>query len=85
MIITEVAVDWESLALLLDFDYNTIKIIREDNSGRNEKTERSCQDMLCRWLNGEACKPITWEKLIEAIRDIPRRKLASEIEQLLTA
>ena len=82
-IMLEVAADWEGLALLLEFDYSVIKLIRENNSGRDARTERCCQDMLCRWLDGEACQPVTWERLVEAIRDIPNDKLATEIQELL--
>ena len=82
-IIAEIGVDWENLALLLEFDNSVIRIIRENHSGRNERIERSCQDMLHRWLDGEACQPVTWKRLIEALRGISNNKLAREIEQLL--
>ena len=80
-IIAELGVDWKMLALILQFDHNVIEAIKDDNRGINEKC---CQDMLRRWLDGEACQPVTWERLVEAIRDIPREKLATEIDQLLS-
>ena len=82
-IIQEVGVDWEKLASRLQFDYKVIRTIKEDNSGHEERTEASCRDMLRRWLDGEACEPVTWERLVEAIRDIPLDTLATEIKQLL--
>ena len=57
-----------------------IEAVKDDNRGINAK---SCQDMLRRWLDGEACQPVTWKRLVEAIRDIPRDRLATEIEELL--
>ena len=82
-IILEVGVDWEKLALRLEFDHNVIRTVKENNSGKDERIESSCRDMLCRWLDGEACQPVTWERLVEAIRDIPRDTLATEIEDFL--
>ena len=82
-IIPELGVDWEKLAYRLEFDHNVIETIKDNNSGRNERNERSCQDMLRRWLDGEACQPVTWKRLVGAIRDIPNDKLATEIEELL--
>ena len=78
-IIAELGVDWEELALLLEFDHNVVETIKEDNRG----VEKSCRDMLRRWLDGGACQPVTWERLVEAVRDIPRDRLATEIEELL--
>ena len=82
-IIPEIGVDWEKLALRLEFDHPVIETIKDNNSGRNERNEWSCQDMLRRWLDGGACRPVTWERLVEAIRDIPRDRLATEVEELL--
>ena len=44
---------------------------------------KSCQEMLHRWLEGEACQPVTWGRLIEAIRDAELDTLARKIEELL--
>ncbi len=82
-IIEKVGVDWENLALRLEFDYCVIETIKDNHSGRNKRNERSCQDMLCRWLDGEACQLVTWGRLVEAIRDIPRDTLATKVDKLL--
>ncbi len=82
-IMVAVAAKWEELAMLLEFDYCVVKVIRENNRGRDAMTERCCQDMFCRWLDGEACQPVTWERLVQAIRDLPNDTLATDIETLL--
>ena len=82
-IISEVGVDWETLALILEFDHCVIETVKDNNSGRNERNERSCRDILRRWLDGEAGQPVTWGRLVESIRDIPRDTLAKEVEELL--
>ena len=82
-IIEEVGVDWEKLAYRLEFGHAVVRTIKENNSGKEERVESSCRDMLCRWLDGGACQPVTWERLVEAIRDIPRDTLATQVEELL--
>ena len=82
-IIPELGVDWEKLAYCLEFHHHVLQTIKENNSGRDERIERCCQDMLCRWLDGEGSQPATWRRLVEGIRDIPRERLATELEQLL--
>ncbi len=69
--------------MMLEFDHNVVRTIKQNNSGKDEKIESSCQDMLGRWLDGKACQPVTWGRLVEAIRDIPRDMLATEIEDIL--
>ena len=80
-IIQKVAVLWEDLALLLEFDYGVIKIIREDT--KHDTCVKSCEEMLYRWLEGEACQPVTWGRLIQAIRDVELDTFARRIEKLL--
>ena len=82
-IMQEVGAKWEELAILLEFEYCVIKLIKSDNSGKHGMTELCCQELLARWLDGEACQPVTWGKLVEVIRNLPNDRLATEIEQLL--
>ena len=76
------AKDWENLGLALEFDFDVIKSIEIDALC---KTEKCCRELLNRWLNGEACQPVTWKRLIEAISDAERGELASELEQLFSS
>ena len=81
MIVQKVATRWEDLALFLDFNYDVIKIIRDDN--KHESCVKACQDMLHRWLEGEACHPITWGRLIEAISDAELATFARKLKEFL--
>lgn len=80
-IIQQVGVNWKKLAFALRFDYGVIKIIEGD---ARHMAEESCQEMFHRWLNEEACQPIMWARLIEALKDAEQGKLAKQLEQLLT-
>ncbi len=82
-IMAEVGAKWDELALLLEFDFCVIGLIRENNRGRDAIAERCCQDLFRRWLDGEACQPVTWGRLLEAIKDLENHRLATEIEELL--
>ncbi len=82
-IIEKVGVNWERLALRLEFDHCVIATIKENFSGRDRRIERCCQDMLCRWLDGEACQPVTWGRLVQALREIEMGILAEEVDKLL--
>ena len=82
-IIEKVGVQWEDLAYRLEFDRSVVATIKENFSGRDRRTERCCQDMLHRWLDGEACQPVTWGRLVQALRDINMGRLAGKIDSLL--
>ena len=69
--------DWKKLGLALHFDYNFIKAIERDT----HDTHESCYELLNRWLNGEACQPITWAKLIEALGDAEHSKLVRQLKK----
>ncbi len=53
------------------------------SSSLRRRIERCCQDMLYRWLDGEACQPVTWERVVQAIREIDKGILAEEVDKLL--
>ena len=74
--------DWIQLSLSLHFDYNVIKAIERDNCNR---TRDCCLELLRRWLEGEACRPITWARLIEALRDAEHGTLADDLKQYFAA
>ena len=80
-VVQEVAVHWKDLAMALRFDYSLIKIIREDN--KHDSCVEACEDMFHRWLEGEACQPVTWERLIEALKDIDQSTLGGTVHRLL--
>ena len=79
-VIQRVGVDWKQLGLALHFDYNLLKAIESDN---HFKTHESCCDLLQKWLDGGASQPVTWARLIEALRDCEHSKLAFQLKHIL--
>ena len=80
-VVESVGVKWKKLGLLLQFDYDVIETIEND---ARSQTEECCLKLLNRWLKGEACHPVTWERLIEALRDAEHAKLASQLELIFS-
>lgn len=79
-IIQQVGVGWKKLASILLFDHNVLEAIEKDTHYRNEE---ACQETFRRWLNGEACQPVTWGRLVQALEDAQRRTLANEVRKRL--
>lgn len=80
-VIQKLAANWEEFAYTLQFSYEVVQNIHRDTA--NFGVESSCREVFTRWLNGEGCEPITWERLIEALKDSDRSMLAEELEQRL--
>ena len=65
--------------LLLDDPHGT----RVHNIEHNyREIERINTEILREWVTGRGKKPVSWETLIEVLRDIELCTLASEIEQV---
>lgn len=79
-IIQKLGVDWTKVASSLQFEYSVVSTIEFDYSHR---TEQACEQMFHRWLNGEACETITWERLIEAFYDSEHAVLADKVKKML--
>ena len=77
-VIKKVAVDWTKVALCLEFDSSVIRVIEYDYP---HMTERACEEMFERWLSGEACQPITWKRLIQALNDAEHGVLAQKLKK----
>ena len=75
--------DWWELGVALDFNPDLLKTIEGNNWNRAHRTEQCCNDLLSRWLDGEACQSVTWERLIEALKKIECAVLADQLEQTL--
>ena len=80
-VLQTVAADWKKLGLALEFDRNVLKAIERN---AHFIVEDSCLELLCRWLDGKACRPVTWSRLIEAIKDAQHSKLATQLEDFIT-
>ena len=62
-------------------------LLDDPNGTRVRNIERDCREIerinteiLQKWATGRGKKPVTWETLIEVLRDIELGALASEIE-----
>ena len=81
-IIQKVGSDWQTVALALRFDYSVIRTIEYDYP---HMTEKACEKMFERWLNGEVCEEsITWERLAQALDEAKHGTLAKKIKQLFS-
>ena len=76
-VVRSVAADWKKLGLVLEFDHKVLKAI-ERNTHFN--VDDSCLELLSKWLDGEACHPVTWSRLVEALEDAGHSKLAAQLE-----
>ena len=81
-VIQAVAVCWKKVANLLQLPSEVVDIIHHDTVKLS--CEDSCREAFRRWLGGEGCKPITWEKLIEVLWDADRSTLAEELTSFTT-
>ena len=80
-VVENVAHDWKKLGLLLEINYDVLQTIAKNNAFHMD----CCLEVLQKWLNGCACHPITWERLIEALKDADYLRLASDLEKLLSS
>ncbi len=66
-------------------------LLEDSNGAVVQAIERQCQldplwvnrEILCRWLEGQGRKPVTWATLIGVLRDIGMNSLAEDIEDKL--
>lgn len=73
--------DWKKMAYYLKFEDCVVENIQRDTVQFG--CDESCRECFRRWLNGEACRPVTWERLIEALRDAKKDTLATRVTQFL--
>ena len=70
------------MAYALEFRDELVDVIQHDTLQFG--CEESCHETFRRWLSGEACQPITWERLIQALEDAEHSKLAAQLRQYFT-
>ena len=80
-VIKKAAADWQTIAIHLELPHEVVRNIHYDTV--NIGCERSCPEAFSRWLDGEGCQPITWERLIKVLEDAEKSKLAKELEKHL--
>ena len=79
-VIDKTAANWEKLALALHFGEHILGIVSRDNTS----VIQACQDVLSRWLRGEARQPVNWITLIESLREMKFDILGEDLELALS-
>ena len=79
-VIDEVAAKWEKLAMRLYFKSHDMDRIRRDH---HQDSTAACQTMFSEWLNGKGRGPISWNTLIQALREAKMTLLASNLELII--
>ena len=81
-IINNAAYRWEILATRLNLEGNDIKRIDRDT---HLQSVNACRNVLIEWLGGKdrVRKPITWETLIEALKEANLSELAKDVQEIL--
>ena len=79
-VVEQVAANWKTLGLALHFEHSVLETIDRDV---HFQSEDACQKLLSRWLDGKACHPITWERLLKALKDAKKHTLAEKLKQNL--
>ena len=80
-LVQAVGIKWKDLGIALEFDYGVIETIERDTHFQNND---SCCKLLHKWLSGEACQPVTWRRLIQALHEAEHGTLAMKLEEFLT-
>ena len=78
-IIREVAGMWEWMAGRLGLSDTEVIIIQRNHPN---DVESACTDMFRRWLAGRG-QPVTWQTLINSLRELHLNVVASRLEDIL--
>ena len=81
-IVTEVAgnCSWEQMARRLHFKEPEVNIIRKNHPN---DVKSACIDMLGQWLKGEHRQPVTWQTVIDCLRELDLKVVANDLESIL--
>ena len=79
-IVTEVAGNWEQMARRLGFKEPEVKIIHKNHPN---DVESACTDMFERWLAGEHRQPVTWQTVVDCLRELDLNVVANDLEEIL--
>ena len=81
-IVTEVAgiSNWEEMARRLDFKQSEVNIIRKNHPG---DVKSACIDMFGQWLAGKHRKPVTWQTVVECLKELNLNVVANDLETIL--
>ena len=82
-VVEEAAQQWERLAYALSFPRSTVNVVSRDNP---QNAVGACGEILGRWLDGVegTRQPISWNSLIDALRECDMITLAHDIHDVLS-
>ena len=78
----QIGVKYIDLGVFLLDDKNGVKV-EAIAMKHNNNAENASQEILLKWLRGMGKQPVTWNTLIEVLRDIDLKSLAKDIESSL--
>lgn len=79
-IVTEVAGRWEKMARSLNFTEGEIEIIQRNHPG---DVESACSDVFKRWLERKHRHPVTWQTVVECLREVDLNVVAKDLNATL--
>jgi len=82
-IVTEIGAKYETFGVLLLNDQTGTKITAIEHK-RSNNAELINIDILKEWLQGNGKKPVTWQTLVDVLKDIGLFVLAKDIEASLS-
>ena len=83
LIVRHIAVEWESIGILLDIEVSVLNIIEADNP---RSVERCCRTMFTRWLaggEGTGGEPRVWRTVLKALKNAGYMTLVGDVERIL--
>ena len=78
-IIDEIAKNWKQFGLILGFSFHRLSAYEMDCDGRSVEC---CNKMMAGWFD-EREEPITWNTLVEALRNAHMDQLADQLIYVL--
>ena len=79
-IITEVAGVWEEMARRLDFSEPEVSIISRDHGN---SVKLACTNVFVQWLAGEHRQPVTWQTVVDCLRELDLNVAAENLNAIL--
>ena len=77
IVVPEVKAHWEALAYSLKFTISQVEAIERDRDLRD--MDDRCTKLFKTWLTTDnGCKPKTWQKLLERIKEVNELYAAAE-------
>lgn len=72
---------WEDIGILVGIHPNTLKSFQLQ---RGNNLEKQCQDVFQTWLEQGLKKyPVTWNGLLEVLKDVQLNEISRELEKVL--